>query len=343
MRRLFSAVIMLSVGLTAWHVQPVRAEPIHDAARHGDAAEVKRVLALDPSLANLVDTEAKNNSVTPLHYAAEKGHKAVAQVLLAAGADIDARGSMGTALELAVFLGNTDVAELLLDKCARLDIFTASGLGRTGDIVRLLAKDKTLLDAEDADGQMALHWAAYTGQKGAAELLLAKGAKIDPQKSKRGTWVWSGTPLHYAAWAGRKEVAALLLGNNADVDARDDHGQTPLHIAAHNDDKAVAELLIAHKADVNARENRVYFNPIGAFYPSTFISISGTRIISGTRGPPLTTPLHLAAENGSVDLVKLLLANRADVNARNSDRDTPLSVTKSEAVGDLLRAAGGKE
>lgn len=343
MRRLIGAVLALTVGLTTWDAQRVRAEPIHDAARNGDVAEVKRLLALDPSFANLVDTEAKNNGVTPLHYAAEKGRKAVAQMLLAAGADIDARGSMGTALELAVFCGHTDVAELLLDKGGRLDLFTASGLGRTDDIVRLLNKDKTLIDAEDADGQTALHWAAYTGQKGAAELLLAKGAKIDPQKSKWGTWVWSGTPLHYAAWAGRKEVAALLLGHDADVNARDDHGSTPLHIAVHCDDKAVAELLISHKADVNARENRVYFNPIGAFYPSTFISISGARIISGTRGPPLTTPLHLAAVKGSVNLVKVLLANKADVNARNSDGDTPLGVTKSKAVGDLLRAAGAKE
>ena len=331
MRGLIRNVVLLTAGLIAWDASLLRAEPIHDAARKGDIAEVKRLLEQDPKLVNLVE-RAMNSGVTPLHYAAESGHKAVAELLLASGAKIDARGSYGTALELAVFFGHRDVAELLLAKGARLNIFTAAGLGNTDEMERFLRADKTLIDAADHDGQSVLHWAAYTGQKAAAELLLAKGAKVDQQKTIGGSWIWSGTPLHYAAWAGRKELADLLLAHQADVNARDDWGRTPLFVAVYNSQVAVAEVLITHKADVNACENRV--SPYMLNVP---ITPNGVGFY-----PSLTTPLHLAAKQDSIDLVKLLLANKAEVNAKEDGGDTPLKLTKSKAVAELLRAPGPK-
>ncbi len=163
MRRCIRFVILLTALLPT---SSLRAEPIHDAARKGDVAEVKRLLRKDPKLVNLVETrKRKEGGVTPLHYAAEKGHITVVELLLASGADIEARGSYGTALELAIYFGHYDVAELLLEKGASLDIFSASGLGKTTEMERLLRADKTLIDATDPDGRTALHWAAYHGSK----------------------------------------------------------------------------------------------------------------------------------------------------------------------------------
>ncbi|HBI44729.1 MAG TPA: hypothetical protein DDY78_18035 [Planctomycetales bacterium] len=330
MCRLIRSVIILTAGLVAWDASLLQAEPIHDAARKGDVAEVKRLLEQDPKLANLEQSRSKNNGVTPLHYAAEEGHKAAAKVLLAFGARVDARGSYGTALELAVFNSHPDVAELLLDKGARLDIFTASGLGKTDLIERLLIVDKKFVKAVDSDGQTALHWAAYTGHKGVAELLLDNGAKVD-QKMTNSCRRHTGTPLHYAAWAGSKEVAELLLEHGAVVDARDDCEQTPLHTAAYNNHRAVAEVLISRGAEVNACGNLFGKCPISRFSPNTPIH------------PWLITPLHLAAEQDSIDLVKLLIANNADVNAKEYGDATPLKLAKSKAVAELLRAAGAEE
>jgi ankyrin repeat protein len=334
MCRLIRSMILLTAGLFAWNASYLRAEPIHDAARKGDVAEVKRLLGEDPKLVNLEQGRAKNNGVTPLHYAAQEGHKAVVQLLLASGAKINARGSYGTALELAVFNSHPDVANLLLDKRARLDIFTAAGLGKTKDIERLLRWYKPLINATDSDGQTALHWAAYTGQKAVVDLLLAKGAKVDPHatNSCRGR---TGTPLHYAAWGGSKGAAELLLAHGADVSAHDDHEQTPLHEAAYNKKLAVAEVLIAHGADVNACGNRDGTCPIGRFQPNNYSH-------PNTPVPPSLTPLRLAVEQDSIDLVKLLIANKADVNAKEGDV-TPLHITKNKAVAELLRAAGAKE
>ena len=64
-----------------------------------------------PSLRSGTD----NERVTPLHVAAGKGHKAVVQLLLARGADVNAtmRGRGITSLNLAAHGGHTDVVRIL--------------------------------------------------------------------------------------------------------------------------------------------------------------------------------------------------------------------------------------
>jgi ankyrin repeat protein len=58
------------------------------------------------------------------------------------------------------------------------------------------------------------------------------------------------------------------------------------------------------------------------------------------------TPLHFAAEEGLKDVVELLLSSNADVNAKDNDSNTPLrlAVSNSHAdVAELLRQRGGHE
>jgi|WetSurMetagenome_2_1015567.scaffolds.fasta_scaffold65069_2 ankyrin repeat protein len=57
-------------------------------------------------------------------------------------------------------------------------------------------------------------------------------------------------------------------------------------------------------------------------------------------------PLHLAALYGRKDVVELLLANKADLNARDCSRATPLflaSTMDHRDIAELLRQHGGKE
>jgi ankyrin repeat protein len=56
-------------------------------------------------------------------------------------------------------------------------------------------------------------------------------------------------------------------------------------------------------------------------------------------------PLHGAAQNGQLEMVKLLLAHGADVNA-NASGKTPLAIVFEKGhheVASLLRQHGGKE
>ena len=49
------------------------------------------------------------------------------------------------------------------------------------------------------------------------------------------------------------------------------------------------------------------------------------------------TPLHSAAANGHVEIVRVLLANGADKMHRDKRGKTPIDVAKSQEVAVLLR------
>jgi ankyrin repeat protein len=58
------------------------------------------------------------------------------------------------------------------------------------------------------------------------------------------------------------------------------------------------------------------------------------------------TPLHNAAIDGQKEVVELLLANKADVNAKDNQGRTPLDLSVAighKNVTDLLRQHGGHE
>ena len=99
-----AAAIILAAGLA---VAPVAAEPIHDAAKAGDVAEVKALLASG------VKVDARHFiGVTPLHWAKTAE---IAKVLLKAGAKVNARDEDGwIPLHQAVLFGRADVVEALL-------------------------------------------------------------------------------------------------------------------------------------------------------------------------------------------------------------------------------------
>ncbi|MGB9233830.1 MAG: ankyrin repeat domain-containing protein [Terriglobales bacterium] len=86
-------------------------DPLSQAASDGDLEKVKAVLKDNPGL---VFSRQPNTGWTPLHGAADNCHKDVAELLLASGADVNARTTGGeTPLHLAAFKGCKDVAELL--------------------------------------------------------------------------------------------------------------------------------------------------------------------------------------------------------------------------------------
>ena len=86
-------------------------DEIHDAARDGDVTKVNALLNDNPFLVFSKDGTGE----TPLHWAIERGHKDVAELLLARKAEINAKdGFGGTPLHTAAARGYMDLAALLL-------------------------------------------------------------------------------------------------------------------------------------------------------------------------------------------------------------------------------------
>lgn len=99
------------------------------AVKAGDAQAVRSLLAADPSLVHAVDADKS----TPLHWAAWKGHPEVIEVLLDAGADIQAHNEnfhWGTTPLHAAAHGNQKASvEVLIRRGADVNAVRSTGSG----------------------------------------------------------------------------------------------------------------------------------------------------------------------------------------------------------------------
>ena len=101
------------------------ADPIHDAARNGDLAGVQA--ELDKGV-DVNEADINFYNLAPLHYAAIHGQKEIAELLIAAGADVSANTTtIGTPLHLVAFEGHKENFKLLIAEGADVNAIIVSG------------------------------------------------------------------------------------------------------------------------------------------------------------------------------------------------------------------------
>lgn len=195
---------------------------IHDAARKGDAKKVAALLQADPKLVS----DRDKNGDTPLHVAALHGQLAVAQELIAAGADVNAKNNYGAFTPGDLW-----------------DVFSSNN---HKDPVSLLTVHG--VDAKDMkNGYTPLHLCLFASRhKEVMELLVAKGADVNAQASS------GASPLFFAVLRDQKDDVAFLVDHAANVNASDAYGDTILDAALHLQFGSMIQMLVDRGADVNA-------------------------------------------------------------------------------------------
>ncbi len=255
--------------------------------------------------------------------AIEQGDTARAQALLKTHpslAKVDVNGP--TPLHVAVRKGNLAVARLLIARGAGVNGRDDRGVtpllqaldapSHRAEIMALLLTAKADTGIGNPDGDTPLHFAARSGDTGSMKLLLSRGAK--PGSRDR----FGYTPLHAAARSGCLDCARLLLAKGrAVVNLHPKGGYTALYYAVSRKHTDVARLLLADGADANIP------------------------------GPHGVTPLHLAANYGDMDMVRLLVEKgKARVNTRAEMGLTPLGAAREQghqAVVAYLRSHAATE
>jgi len=199
--------------------------PIHDAARKGDQTRVVALLEQNPELVFSRDKFGN----TPLHVAALHNQPTVAALLLANGADVNARNVDENRIPRIANAGDTPLTLALLSYQHK-------------EMVELLLTHGADVNIMLSDGDTPLHRAVKRDLPGDVELLLANGA--DP--NARG-YNWQ-SPVHLAVWQGRTRILEILLDYGADPNVKDLGGHTALYWAKANSYEKGIALLRAHGA-----------------------------------------------------------------------------------------------
>ncbi|MFN7095831.1 MAG: ankyrin repeat domain-containing protein, partial [Burkholderiales bacterium] len=191
------------------------------------------------------------------------------------------------------FITNWDkksqITEFLDEKklCSQAAFLEAIRLGKVEEIEKLNYPEH-YLDAKDSNGLTPLHIASMGGQSEMVIFLLKQGVDIKAKTEK------DETPLHLAVRKGDYEqTVQLLLKAGAKIDARTKQGHNALHIAAYEGRLASCKLFIEQKIDIELKDNSS------------------------------NTALYQAITGNRAEVVKLLLAAGADINAKIKDV-TPL-------------------
>ncbi len=177
--------------------------------------------------------------------------------------------------------------------------------------IRALLADKADVNARQADGMTALHWAVWHDDHGLATRLVTAGSDVDAVTR------YGVSALTIACQNGSGPIVRLLLDSGADPKIALRGGETALMTAARTGKAEPVRALLAHGADVDAKERRGQTAIMWAAAEG-HTEVVDVLIDAGAdfRTPLKSgfTPLFFAVRAGHTGVALRLLAAGIDVN-----------------------------
>jgi ankyrin repeat protein len=276
-----------------------KATALHLAAFRNQHEAVRLLIARGADL----DAREFPDNAAPLHFAAMYADLETIGLLVEAGADVDGKGDdpeVGVLGWATCFRDvRQDVADYLLSHGATLNLWSAIALDKAESLRAMIARDPALL-----------------------------AARMTRRHHRR-------TALHHAAARNMPRIVELLLELGADPNAADATGAAALTTAVQeNADRGIASALLATGARIDLL-TAVNLGRHGE--AEAMLRDDPSRIGPDGRD---TIALHLAVSRRNLATIRWLLAHGVDVNAKRPMWDcnhTALHMTIESGAVDIAR------
>jgi len=335
---------LIENGASVETVTDDKLTPLHYAAQDGHIEIVKIIIdkLIELNKIDLIDIKC-NEDTTPLWRAAQKGHYDCCQMLIKYS-DVNIIADNGrSVLQQAAQSGNLNVVKLLIENDAKINNENTDGhpilqlaVAREAiELVKYLLSELSVdVNEKSKDGNSndtALHQACQHESREMVELLLEHGADIH---AKRTNGVM---PIHLAAGVGNIYAVKKFLEANIPADVQgDDKNATPLFFAAEHGCLEIANLLIDRGADVDYQIKDKLRSPLHQACQNGHKDVVVRLIEAGAMVNVIDkkklTPLHMAAYNDEVEVVRYLVEHKADPDAANKDGDLPHQLTNESEI-----------
>lgn len=213
----------------------------------------------------------------------------------------------------------------------------AATVGGDLETVRYLVEELGLpFDETDEDGSRPIIWAVQKKHSAVQAYLKQRGA--NPQVTTHSGF---GT-LSEAARSGDVEEVRQALESGFDIDARTLDGQSALMISVQAGHAEVVRFLLARRADPQLRtQHGATALHCAAWQTGEQSDVVDLLVAAGAERDAVDndddTPLHLAASQGKVQLVKRLIAAGARRDPVNSSGYTPLLAATARGYATVVR------
>jgi ankyrin repeat protein len=267
--------------------------------------------------------------LTSLMFAARQGAIETAQVLLAAGADLNvAEPQYGfTAMQTAIFNGHYDMAAFLVEKGADVN----DGSLYIAVEMRNLATYSNRPNPPEIDRRLT--------SLDVITQLLNRGADpnrpytktIPPRQAQGNINVTPGaTPLFRAIRSTDLVVVRLLMEKGANPSVKTKDGSTPLMVAS--------GLGARRGGDEEVTEAEGRADPLEAIklFLQAGADINGVNIVGNTA-------MHYAAQTGANRIVEFLATSGAKLDVKNKDGKTPLDMALAPGPRQMYDNASGAQ
>ncbi|MGE3725711.1 MAG: ankyrin repeat domain-containing protein [Candidatus Sericytochromatia bacterium] len=289
--------------------------------------------------------EADQQNSRPIHAAAKTGQENILNLLLTAGAKVNAPEDQVDPLALASSIGDLTSVKLLVNAGAQLNLVLrnrhalaeAATYGQESVVNYLIDRGYQI----EAGGISALTAAVEGNQEKMVKALLQRKAQINFVD------ISNRSPLIAAFQTRNVEMVKLLLASGANLREMDDMGNTPLyHLGKKNSpglpffdfpslepqEKKIDALTFLKNLSLNLdfqhqnNEGNSLLHQWILDNQTVLITSSGalTRESVNLPNSQGNTALHLAVEQKNPELVKALIAQGADINLANTQGQTAL-------------------